>query len=221
MEQHQGGSSVLHPPVLHPGGSSVLHPPVLHPGWRSVLHPPVLAAPILVSALSPQEDHTAFSLSIVLPMDQATWEKTSSLIRDDVPDPPPPMPLMFLPLKIGASTHFALLDSGASDSFISAEVVRKAALRLLPLKTPVRVRVANGEVIPVSHFVRVNATLGTLRTRLFLRVIPTPLPIVLGYPSSTSSTLMSIGRSKRSSLCREEEPMMSPLFKRMACRYNR
>ena len=147
MEQHPGGSSVLHQPVLHPGGSSVLHPPVLHPGGSSVLHPPVMAAPILVSALSPPEDHTAFSLSTVLPMDQAKWEKASSLIWDDVPDPPPPMPLMFLPLKIGASTYFALLDSGASDSFISDKVVRKAALRLLPLKTPVRVRVANGKVI--------------------------------------------------------------------------
>ena len=63
-----------------------------------------------MSVLSPPEVHTAFSLSKVPPMDQATWEKASSLIRDDVPDPPPPMPLLFLPIKIGASTHFALLD---------------------------------------------------------------------------------------------------------------
>ena len=92
------------------------------------------------------------------------------------------MPLLFLPLKREASTHFSLLNSGASNSFISTEVVQKAALRLLPLKTQVKVRVANGEIITVSHFVRVNASVGTLRTRFFLRVIPTPLPIILGCP---------------------------------------
>ena len=94
------------------------------------------------------------------------------------------MPLIFLPVQIGPKTHYALLDSGASDSFISAEVVKQSALRLLPFKTPVKFRVANGQLISVSHFVRVRVTvtIGTLKTRLFLRVIPTPLPIVLGYP---------------------------------------
>ena len=91
------------------------------------------------------------------------------------------MPLLFLPVHIGPRTHYALLDSGASDSFISAEVVKQSPLRLLPLKTPVKVRVANGNMILVSHFVRVTVVIGTLKTRLFLMVISTPLPIVLGY----------------------------------------
>ena len=92
------------------------------------------------------------------------------------------MPLLFLPLQIGPKTHYALLDSGASDSLISVLVVKQSDLRLLPLKTPVKVRVANGQLISVSHFVRVTVVIGTLKTRLFLRVIPTPLPLVLGYP---------------------------------------
>ena len=34
----------------------------------------------------------------------------------------------------------------------------------------------------MSHFVRVTVIIGMLKTRLFMRVIPTPLPIVLRYP---------------------------------------
>jgi hypothetical protein len=37
--------------------------------------------------------------------------------------PPPPMPLLFLPLMVGEILVRALLDSGASDSFVSHEVV--------------------------------------------------------------------------------------------------
>ena len=60
-------------------------------------------------------------------------------MREDVPDPPPPVPLLFLPLILKGTTHFALLDSGASDSFISADVVKQAGLRTVPLKEPIRV----------------------------------------------------------------------------------
>ena len=79
-------------------------------------------------------------------------------------------------------THFALLDSGASDSFVSLEVVQQAGLRLLPLKDTIKVRVANGQALNVQHFVRVHAAIGDLKLKLFLRVISTPLPIVLRYP---------------------------------------
>ena len=138
--------------------------------------------PMLSTQVAPPPPHSVFSVGVIPPMDLEEWDKATSLIRDEEPDPPPPMPLLFLPVQIGPKTHYALLDSGASDSFISAEVVKQSALRLLPLKTPVKVRVANGQLISVSHFVRVTVVIGTLKTRLFLRVIPTPLPIVLGYP---------------------------------------
>jgi len=39
------------------------------------------------------------------------------------------MQLLLLPLILKGTTHFALLDSGASDSFISADVVKQAGLR--------------------------------------------------------------------------------------------
>ena len=97
--------------------------------------------------------------------------------------PHSPMTSLFLPLILKGTTHFALLDSGASDSFISAYMVKQAGLRPVPLKEPIRVRVANGQSLDVLHFVRVTVVVGTLHLRLFLRVIttPLPLPIKLGY----------------------------------------
>ena len=46
---------------------------------------------------------------------------------------------------------------------------------------PIQVRVANGQSLDALHFVRVTVVVGILHLRLFLRVITTPLPIVLGY----------------------------------------
>ena len=103
-------------------------------------------------------------------------------MMEDVPDTPSPMPLLFPQLILKGTTHFALLDSGASDSFISADVVNQAGLRHLPLKEPIRIRVANVQSLDVLHFVRVTVVVGTLHLRLFLRVITTHLPIVLWYP---------------------------------------
>ena len=78
------------------------------------------------------------------------------------------MPLLFFPLILKGTTHFALLDSCASDSFISADVVKNAGLRPVPLKEQIRVRVANGQSLDVLHFVRVTVVVGTLHLILFL-----------------------------------------------------
>ena len=121
-------------------------------------------------------------------MSPEEWQQGVSLVREDVPDPPPPMPLLFIPVVMAKKTHFALLDSGASDSFVSLDVVQQAGLRLLPLKDTIKVRVANGQTLNVQHFVRVHAAIGDLKLKLFLRVISTPLPIVLGTLSVINST---------------------------------
>ena len=71
---------------------------------------------------------------------------------EDVPDPRQPMKFLFLPLVLNGTTHFALLEWGASDSFISADVVKQAGLRPVPCKEPIRVRVANGQSPDVFHF---------------------------------------------------------------------
>ena len=83
------------------------------------------------------------------------------------------------------------LDSGASDSFVSWDVVRVLGLRQYPLSQRLTVRVANGEALAVTHFVQLSARLGPLPVRLSLRVIKTTIPIVLGYPflSRTQPTI--------------------------------
>ena len=53
---------------------------------------------------------------------------------------------------------------------------------MLPLKYTINVRVVNGQTLNVQYFVRIRAIIRNLQVRLFLRVIYTPLPIVLGYP---------------------------------------
>ena len=60
-------------------------------------------------------------------------------------DPPAPTPLLFLPMLVGDKLIRALLDSGASDSFISADVVRVLGVWRHPLVQPLTVRVANGD----------------------------------------------------------------------------
>ena len=41
---------------------------------------------------------------------------------------------------------------------------------------------AKDQTLNVQHFVRVHAAVGNLKLKRFLRVISTPLPIVLGHP---------------------------------------
>ena len=50
------------------------------------------------------------------------------------------------------------------------------------LLNSITVNVANGTTLNVTSFVRVSIKLGTLALRLFLRIIATPIPVVLGYP---------------------------------------
>ena len=97
-------------------------------------------------------------------------------------DPPAPQPLFFMPLVISNTQVRALLDSGASDSFIGEELVRGLNLTTYPLIQRLTVKVANGETLQVTHFVKVSGRLGPMPIRLMLRVIATSLPVVLGYP---------------------------------------
>ena len=113
-------------------------------------------------------------------MPDVQWDDASPTLEIP-PDPPPPQPLLFIPLKLGQQRYAALVYSGASDSFISSEVVRQQKLKTYPLKRPIRVNVANGQSLIVQHYVRLYTRIGNLKIKLFLRVIETPLPIVLGY----------------------------------------
>jgi len=107
---------------------------------------------------------------------------SSVRLLGEVSDTPPPQPLLLLPLTIGSRQMRALLYSGASDSFVSAEVVRELILQEYPLKRKLTVRVANVEGLYVTRFVQVQAKVGEMPVKLQLRVIQMTIPVVLGYP---------------------------------------
>ena len=88
------------------------------------------------------------------------FEQSGGEFADPVSDPPPPQPLLYLPMVVGGKLIRALLDSGASDSFVSWDVVRVLWLRQYPLSQRLTVRVANGEALAVTHFVQLSARLG-------------------------------------------------------------
>ena len=82
---------------------------------------------------------------------------------DPISDPPPPQPLLYLPMVVGGKMIRALLDSGASDSFVSWDVVRVLGLRQYPLSQRLTVLVSNGEALAVTHFVQFSAGWGRCR----------------------------------------------------------
>ena len=100
----------------------------------------------------------------------------------NLPDPPPPQPLLFVPVLLEGTCIRALVDSGASDSFIGEEVVAKHKIATYPLRIPLTVKAANGGLMSVTRYVIVKLKIGELPVRLKLRVIRTPLSMVLGYP---------------------------------------
>ena len=119
------------------------------------------------------------------------FEQRRGEFADPVRDPPPPQPLLNLPVVVGGKMIRALLDSGASDSFVSWDVVRVLGLRQYPLSQLLTVRVANGENLAVTHFEQLSAMLEYMPVKLSLTVIKTTIPIVLGYPflARTQSTI--------------------------------
>ena len=65
-----------------------------------------------------------------------------------------PQPLLFLPLVVDTKLIRALLDSGASDSFISDEVVKTLTLQTHMLQQNLTVRVANGDGLDFTRLWR-------------------------------------------------------------------
>ena len=145
---------------------------------ESPLFSPILARPQerkLRDPASFPEEETWWQEKIKL-VNKAVEGELSAILGDaPFPDPPPPQPLLFVPAEINGTVQRALIDSGASDSFLSAEVVEKLSLKTYPLRQPLTVKVANGQTLNVTKFVRVKITIGNMPVRLFLRVIATPI----------------------------------------------
>ena len=75
----------------------------------------------------------------------------------------------------------ALLDSGSSDFYASKDLVQELELVQHLLKQPLSVRVVTGEYITVTRFVRLKVRLGQMAVRLLLKVIKTPISVLLWY----------------------------------------
>ena len=97
------------------------------------------------------------------------------------PVPPNPSPLFYVPVRVAENICWALLDSGAADNFISQQAVAALELRTHPLPQPMSVCVGNGAIIYATRFVQLPLMLGDFKATTYLKVLPTPIPMVLGY----------------------------------------
>ena len=91
-------------------------------------------------------------------------------------------PMLYVKLYIQTVECGILIDSRASDNFISANLVRYLRIQVRNLPTTCHIRAVNGGRMPCTHYVVVRATPGELRFSLTLRVIPTDLRVIFGYP---------------------------------------
>ena len=90
--------------------------------------------------------------------------------------------LVCIPVSIHDVPLRALIDSGASENFISTDVVTSLNLPSHDLKCPSSLRIADGSVHNVTKFVRVRVAFGSLTIPLVLRVFQMSHQIILGFP---------------------------------------
>ena len=69
--------------------------------------------------------------------------------------------MMYVKLYIQTAECVALIDSGASDNFISVNLVRYLRLQVRNLPMPFHIRAANSKLMPCTHYVVVRATVGS------------------------------------------------------------
>ena len=130
-----------------------------------------------------------------------------------LPEPPAPIPLLFLPIVLWKTTRFhcwtpehqtrssVWLSSESRDSSVVTEVHHQDEW------------VANCQKLNVDHFVRVRATIGDLHVRLFMRMIDTPLPIVLGYPFLHQFNMLINWKHRTGQIIHQETSHIIPLVK--------
>ena len=84
-------------------------------------------------------------------------------------------------LQIVTNIIPALVDSGACDSFISAQTVAEMHLEVRHLRKTTRILSANGQPMECAFYVVVTAVLGALSFPLSLRVVPSSIRVILGF----------------------------------------
>jgi len=91
-------------------------------------------------------------------------------------------PMFYLPTSLHGFPCSALLDSGASDNFISDSLVTQLNLHRHPLHINLHFRTANGERLPCTHYVRARLFLPTFSFRVCFRIAPITPQLILGCP---------------------------------------
>ena len=97
-------------------------------------------------------------------------------------------PLLVIPSTINGYNCKALIDSGAAGNFISTSLVKQLGCNKHPLREPTTVRVANSDIMAITHFVRVIIHMEKFSVRLCFQMTQMPNDILLGYPFLTRFT---------------------------------
>ena len=66
----------------------------------------------------------------------------------------PVMPLFYVLCTVRDQPFSVMLDTGASENFIGLEMVERLGCVQRPMSCPSPVRVGDGRIVTVSHFVR-------------------------------------------------------------------
>ena len=94
----------------------------------------------------------------------------------------PISPMFYVELQTGPGIVNALIDSGASENFISDRVARELCLKRHRLHEGQTFTAASGDAIPWTEFVHVHVTMHTIRFYMNLRVAPMHPDLILAIP---------------------------------------
>ena len=94
-------------------------------------------------------------------------------------------PLLKIPLDVLGHSSSAIIDSVAGGNFIFYSLVKRLKCNLHKLKSPESVRVASGEVLPITHFARLYLKIEDLTICSSMHVTSSTGDIILGYHSLT------------------------------------
>ena len=93
-----------------------------------------------------------------------------------------PRPLLYVRVRLQTKRCWALLDCGAADNFISHDTAMAVPLPIQPLGMPLAVSLGNGQVIYTEQYVDADLRFEGYRAPVTLKVLATPIAMVLGYP---------------------------------------
>ena len=91
-------------------------------------------------------------------------------------------PLFYLRALIHRQKFKALIDSGASNNFISQRIIHQLNLQTNPLKHQLTVKSADGTTLSCNSYTSLKLKLSNLQIRITLRIIDIVPDIVLGLP---------------------------------------